>query len=488
MLASLVLLLVFELVWLTQVYQDQRRNLKQQADLAFLQAIDEVQDSLMQTVFTRGAFLQRFPGKDSSPTNSVVRFSTFPSQKDTFQRDTTISISIDLTSRDTASVNPPPREHLFGLRNEGKEVSQVERSLRKVFVGPSKPQTDQPSSGLLSIWVEQLDGVSEDSLELFFLLQEEVQQIELGTPFTLQEIQENDKPLLPGLLYSRRYLDTPTDQSFALVLTDPRGYLLGQMWVEILFAILLFGLVTLAFGTIYRSLTQQQRLTQLKNDFIANVTHELKTPITTVRVALEALQNFDALEDPMRTREYLDISKQELDRLTLLVDRVLKMSLFERDKLILKPESIELSNLLSSIVATMQLQFRKHAAEVHLDIPAGEYWVNGDRLHLTNVIFNLLDNALKYSPQHPDIKLSLTTGDSEAIIVVRDKGIGIPAAYQEKIFEKFFRVPTGDRHDVKGHGLGLSYVAEVIRRHHGRVEVASQEGSGSTFSLYLPLN
>ncbi|MEM9986138.1 MAG: ATP-binding protein, partial [Bacteroidota bacterium] len=174
--------------------------------------------------------------------------------------------------------------------------------------------------------------------------------------------------------------------------------------------------------------------------------------------------------------------------LTLLVDRVLKMSLFEREKMELRLEEIDVSQLLSSIVATMQLQFQKHQAEVNLEIGEGDFHLVADRLHLSSVIFNLIDNALKYSPRHPKISLNLRRKNGEINVSVADQGLGIPKSYQDKIFDKFFRVPTGDRHDVKGHGLGLSYVAEVMRRHQGRIELESQVGRGSTFTLNLPLS
>ncbi len=241
----------------------------------------------------------------------------------------------------------------------------------------------------------------------------------------------------------------------------------------------LFGVVSLSFYQINNNLKKQQRLTDVKNEFIRNITHELKTPIATVGVAIEALQHFGVANNPERTREYLDISQTELSRLSLLVDRVLKMSLFEEKEHLLQKEPVDLKLLVEEVTRTMRLQFEKCHAQVHLHLTEGTYVLQGDRMHLTNVLYNLLDNALKYSPNNPQIDVFLEKSPDSYTLRIRDNGIGIPALYQQKVFEKFFRVPTGDVHNVKGHGLGLSYVAGVITQHHGKVKINSAVGNGT---------
>ncbi len=224
----------------------------------------------------------------------------------------------------------------------------------------------------------------------------------------------------------------------------------------------------------------------MKNEFISNVTHELKTPIATVGVAIEALKNFNAIHDPERTREYLDISQNELQRLSLLVDKVLKLSMFEKKEMELKKEQFDCRQLVQEVMNSMRLQFEKYHARAHLHTEGENYIVEADKLHITSVIYNLLDNALKYSRENPVIDVFVRANSENIEISVRDNGIGIESAYKEKIFDKFFRVPTGDKHNIKGYGLGLSYVAEVIRRHHGNVRVESELGKGSTFTARFP--
>jgi len=256
---------------------------------------------------------------------------------------------------------------------------------------------------------------------------------------------------------------------------------------QFIFSLFLLALSISSYLLIFRSLRQQQRLTALKNDFISNITHELKTPITTVSVALEAMNSFHALNNPTRTREYLNISKSELNRLSILVDKVLKMSIFEDREPRISLESIDLKTLTLEILNSMKLQFEQRRARVKTHFSKSEYSIQADRIHLTSVIYNLLDNALKYSPgPSPVIDVRLQNEQGRVLLLVKDEGIGIPAAYRTRIFDKFFRVPTGDRHDIKGHGLGLSYVASVVEKHGGSIEVSSTEGAGSTFTVILP--
>jgi two-component system phosphate regulon sensor histidine kinase PhoR len=206
-----------------------------------------------------------------------------------------------------------------------------------------------------------------------------------------------------------------------------------------------------------------------------------------VGVAIEALKNFNAIQDPEKTKEYLDISQNELQRLGLLVDKVLKLSMFENKKVEIKYELFDLEELVNEVVASLRLQLEKYNARITVDTE-GNLLINGDRMHLLSVVFNLLDNALKYSKGNAAIQVDIKEAGENIVLKITDNGIGIPPQYKDRLFEKFFRVPTGDTHNAKGHGLGLSYSAQVIKQHHGTIEVDSHEGLGSTFIITLPKN
>lgn len=274
--------------------------------------------------------------------------------------------------------------------------------------------------------------------------------------------------------------------SFTLELQNTIPYVLKKLTPQILVSTFLIGLTVFSFVLMFRNLRRQRRLTRLKNDFISNITHELKTPIATVSVAIEALRNFNALHDPKRTEEYLDISASELQRLSLLVDKVLKLSMFEKQQIELNGEPFDFRELVEEVVASMRLQFEKYKAKVSIQTHGEDFMIQADRMHITSVIFNLLDNALKYSKAHPSIQVDLASLPDSIEMSVTDNGIGISAEYQKKIFDKFFRVPTGDTHNVKGYGLGLSYVAYIMDCHKGVINVESQPGIGTRFTTKLP--
>lgn len=263
------------------------------------------------------------------------------------------------------------------------------------------------------------------------------------------------------------------------------AYLIKRISLPILFSIILIGITVLSFILLYRNMLKQQRLAELKNEFISNITHELKTPIATVGVAIEALKSFNAMQDPRRMNEYLDISSNELQRLGFMVDKVLKLSMFEKKEVDLRYEPVDLRQLVDEVTDSLKLQFEKYEATVEVE-QEGNVNMEGDRLHLLSVVFNLLDNGLKYSKEKPVINIRLSEKEDKVVMTVTDKGIGIPEAYKEKIFEKFFRVPQGNIHNAKGYGLGLSYAAEVVKKHKGTISAESEPGKGTTFTITFP--
>lgn len=273
---------------------------------------------------------------------------------------------------------------------------------------------------------------------------------------------------------------------YQVIFDSNTWYLLKRISQPILISFLLLGVTMFSFLLLYRNLKQQQKLAQLKNDFINNMTHELKTPIATVSVAIEALRSFNVLEDPQRTDEYLDISAGEMQRLGLLVDKVLKLSMFENKEIALNKEQFDLVELARGVMLSMKLQFEKQKAVTVLETTGRNFIIMADKLHLTSVLYNLLDNALKYSIKDPEILIHIIDHSQYLEIRVTDNGIGIAKEYKSKIFEKFFRVPSGNRHNIKGYGLGLSYVSHILHRHGGFIEVESELDKGSTFSVKLP--
>jgi two-component system phosphate regulon sensor histidine kinase PhoR len=263
-------------------------------------------------------------------------------------------------------------------------------------------------------------------------------------------------------------------------------YLLKSITPQIIFSLILVAFTIVTFIFLYRNVLAQQRLGEIKNDFISNITHELKTPIATVNVAIEAMKNFNALQSPERTKEYLDISSSELQRLSLLVDKVLKLSMFEKHEIELNREHFDLNGLVQEVMNSMRLQFEKCKGTISLHTSSPHTNVYADRLHITSVVYNLLDNGIKYCRENLHVDVNIWEEEGNVYLSVKDNGIGIDPIYKNKIFEKFFRVPSQDKHNTKGYGLGLSYVAHIIKQHKGTIRVESEPGVGSTFIIQLP--
>jgi two-component system phosphate regulon sensor histidine kinase PhoR len=265
-----------------------------------------------------------------------------------------------------------------------------------------------------------------------------------------------------------------------------RGIIFREITAQVLFSIFLTLITSASFLFMFRNIRSQQRLMEAKNEFMSNVTHELKTPVATVSVALEALKSFQAIQNPKLAEEYLDIAQRELNRLSIMTDKILKASIFESKGVEFEPENIDLDATIREMMASMKMVFEKQHATVTYVKEGENFMLEGGAVHLTNVIYNLIDNALKYSREKPSIGIRLKDSGSLLILSVRDSGIGIAPEYHTRIFEKFFRVPSGDVHDTKGYGLGLSYVASVVKSHHGVIDIISRPGEGSEFKITLP--
>jgi two-component system phosphate regulon sensor histidine kinase PhoR len=266
---------------------------------------------------------------------------------------------------------------------------------------------------------------------------------------------------------------------------NPAYLILRRMAGLLTGSLLLFLLTTGCLVYMLRTILTQKKLSEIKNDFINNMTHELKTPIATVSAAVEALQHFDALEDRKKSRDYLDISRRELNRLSGLVGKVLSMAVEERRDLELRPEAVDVVRLIEDLLEKHRIRTEK-PLQLRFEHDLETAVVRVDKTHFTNAINNLIDNAIKYSPSEADVLIRCAREQDWLRISVKDNGIGIPKEYQQCIFERFFRVPHGDLHEVKGFGLGLSYVKKIIEKHGGKIQVVSDLRGGSEFIVQVP--
>lgn len=256
----------------------------------------------------------------------------------------------------------------------------------------------------------------------------------------------------------------------------------GQIMLSMLAILLLGG----SFYTLVDLLLKQKKLSELKTDFINNMTHELKTPIATINLASEAVLELMRKDENTSAERYNRIIFEENQRLRRHVERILNIALLEKSGFSLNRTTVNLHDLISKAANQTELMVQRKQGQLNLRLLANRHELPLDEMHMLNVFTNLIDNALKYCTRNPEVAIETRSTADGILIEVRDNGIGMTSAQIKKIFEKFYRVPTGDVHDVKGFGLGLSYVQSIVELHGGKVEVQSEPGEGSTFIITLP--
>ena len=258
----------------------------------------------------------------------------------------------------------------------------------------------------------------------------------------------------------------------------------ASTWI---FPAIVTSIVFLFFAYSVWVILRQKRLSEIKNDFIGNMTHELKTPISTIALSSEVLSDPDIVQEPERLRSYARIIREENERLRAQVERVLQLATLDRENLHLKREEVDLHTVVHEVAGAMKLTLEERKGSLTLELQATRSVVRGDRMHLGNVVRNLLDNAIKYCTDVPVIVVRTRDRNGSFLLEVQDNGIGIRKEDLRHVFERFYRVPTGNVHNVKGFGLGLHYVKQIAEAHQGHVDATSTPGRGSTFRLELPL-
>ncbi len=245
-------------------------------------------------------------------------------------------------------------------------------------------------------------------------------------------------------------------------------------------------LVVIFFAYTIWVILKQKKLSEIRTDFINNMTHELKTPISTISLSTEVLSNPNIAKDPERLNNYANIIKEETERLKNQVDKVLQMATLDKKRVELDKEKVDLHEVIDKTVTGFQLILNANEGRIKVNLNAKNYFIKGDKTHITNILFNLIDNAVKYSQSEPLIEISTEDHKEGVYLRVKDNGIGMSREQQKHVFEKFYRVPQGDVHDVKGFGIGLNYVRKMVRQHGGKIQLKSQIKSGSTFRIYFP--
>ncbi len=449
----MVLLVCISIFWIKASWEDERTNLQREATILFRNAVHDVEDSLRSVALETGIW----PGPQAGRRTRVVM--------------------MDSTQMDSTRIS------IRGARGQ--------RLRRR----PNRDPSDQSFEGALSLhfMMANADSLSQgipwqDTVSRAYVLarlQRKVWQLQENKDWQLQLFLADSSSHTRTELMSRMYRDLLTGRKIGGEIRGAQRHIWKNTLPEVLLSALMLIVTGLAFWLTHKNSIRQEKLAILKDELISNITHELQTPIATVKVALEALNGSEDLTQT-KASEYLSITQHEVDRLSQLVDAVLqnsKGSPLESARL-----PVDLHQLLLDILSRMSPYLEEINARITHQAKGQSFLINGDRSQLESVFYNLIDNAAKYGGKNPVIQIDLERHDNNICIKVRDQGMGIPLSYQSQIFDRFFRVPQHDRHDTKGYGLGLTQVKRIVEAHDGKVTVQSREGEGTTFSITFPVD
>ena len=304
-------------------------------------------------------------------------------------------------------------------------------------------------------------------------------------------VRSDNFKLLPSNIYTAPLFKgaNEKDSQYELYVnfTSKKKYLIASVTNMAALSIIFTLIIIVAYSSALSQLMLQRQISQIKTDFINNMTHELKTPIATINLALDAMKNPKITADMSKMKRYLGMIREENKRMHAQVENVLRISKLEKNQLDIKKERLELHELIEEAITHVELIVEDRNGYIKSHLGALRSSILANDVHFTNVIVNVLDNAVKYSEGEPKIDIYTENVKNSIVLKVRDQGIGMSKTAQKKIFEKFFREHTGDIHNVKGHGLGLTYVKRIVDDHHGQIWVESEKGKGTTITLKLPL-
>ena len=337
------------------------------------------------------------------------------------------------------------------------------------------------------------------NLELELLLQRELNDRDIDIPFQYRvfngdyatKIGSDGYSNLEGLnkYKSPLFVNEEGNSEFELVIAFPeRKLFLRSSLINLIILSLLFTItIIVAFVTTVNQIFKQKKVSEIKSDFINNMTHEFKTPIATIKLAIDAIENVNIENDKLKRSQYLKMIRDENERMNMQVENVLRISQLEKKENIIKKSKCDIHDIINEALVHLDLLLKNREALTDISLEAKSYLTEGSFEDLVNVMVNVLENSIKYSKDVPEIQISSYNEENFIVIKIADKGMGMSNSVKEKIFDKFFRETKGNIHNVKGHGLGLSYVKKIIDLHDGMIYVDSTIGKGTTFLIKLPI-
>ena len=335
----------------------------------------------------------------------------------------------------------------------------------------------------------KIDSIFNHYMKLYNIHIDYFFEVKQGTPITKLEsgFANNTDPYKTGC-YQACVTDGSTKNGMELKLVFPQAeeYIMAEMGTPFFTSVFLIIVVLVMSWRTILSLSKEKKISEHTTDFLNNMTHEFKTPLTNIALAGKMIIKESNIQQEEKVKHYTGIILEENEKLRLQVEQVLSMTALERGEIPLQKAELDFHYLISDSLKCISVQIENKHGNVKVDLNAERFIIMGDKTHLTNALCNLVDNAIKYSYEKPEIHIQTSNINDKLVIAISDNGIGIEDKYHKKVFDKFFRVPTGDVHDVKGFGLGLAYIKTIVEMHEGTIELQSEKGKGTVFIIRIP--
>jgi len=466
-LLSVLVTVVLQLAWLYQLYQAQQLRVKEQLELTVRDAAQRhMYQSVRKNINTSESFREFF----GSPEWVQLR-----------------------QSFDDMKVNALHSGFNYGFTNDSVKVSMyfafpIHPGKQKTAIGRGAFNHESPKE-LKFIEQSAITAINKD-------LDSALRAINLRNSYVFRIYDYGDSHLVAGPkpdgvvkdFVSKKYsFNLKHLHRYQLLVPHISATVLYSMRYYLISSFMMLVLTLAAFYVLLRLMRNQRLYADARQAFTSNMTHELKTPVATVAVALESIEKYGLINDPEKLRNYLRISRNELHRLNIMIEKVLSLETDENRAMEQQTALFDVQQILEEVIAAMQLQFANSGGRINYAGSEEPCFIQGDPVQLSHVFYNLMDNALKYAGPAPVLEIRSVYEKDSVVLSFSDQGRGIPTAYQHKVFDRFFRVPVkGETHDIKGSGLGLNYVQQIVQQHGGTVTLKSEQGKGCIFVLNLP--
>ena len=530
MLLSIIGIIWVQTVWIKRAISIQNEVFNNRVRISLINAANSIETSRKMDFFNN--FMPSAPitfGDSSSDVTgylSIGSYSMDPGNNFSFKitnqsvtgsdtgKTTTVNKSYTITN-DTSAVSDsntyvisgPDKSGKMNLVKKGDDINTSSRDVyikQNEFLNWLKKRSSEfqnMSNQMISEIYQWEKTLELDNKEIGYTLNQTLAYSGIQTPYefaiikngvvqsgSYKKTQKND--FLKSKYMVELFPDNIIRQNLILSVIFPErtNYVLGSM-IWILGGSMLFSLFILAtFALSLYFIISQKKISEMKSDFINNMTHEFKTPIATISLAADTITNSKVIKDENSIRHFISMIKKENSRMNKKVETILQIASLDKKEIEFKYENVSLHTIIEHAIETIEIQVYQRNGRINLHLNAEEPFIYGDTEHLINLVNNLLDNAIKYSPDVPEITITTQNCEGGIILSVEDKGIGMTKTVQSKIFERFYRQSSGNVHDVKGFGLGLNYARSIIEAHRGNISVFSEPGKGSRFEIFLPFN